>query len=126
MTHCLGHDSSGVTAAGMLSISVLDSPIVGPSHHHMRLPDHGSFFGRLTSEANPVSYIAALRQVYNDSCKEARPVQLRDGSEVHMPLIVNTPGWVKVRSPDMLQHAVDVLLFSRECIHFIRIVSLLL
>lgn len=86
----------GCWAAGMVSASVLEAPVVGPAHHHVRLTDHGSFFGRLTSEANPVSYLLALQQVFTDFCRDAGPVTLPDGSSAPMPLVVNTPGWVKV------------------------------
>lgn len=84
--------------AGMVSASVLGAPVLGPAHHHVRSTDHGSFFGRLTSEANPVSYLAALRQVFTNFCRDAGPVTFPDGSSTPMPLVVNTPGWVKVSS----------------------------
>ena len=87
---------AGCCAAGMVSASILDAPVLGPAHHHVRLPEHGSFYGRLTSEANPVSYLAALRQVFDGFKRDAAPVNLPDGSATHMPLIINTPGWVKV------------------------------
>ena len=93
--------TTGCWAAGMVSASVLEAPVVAPAHHHVRLTDHGSFFGRLTSEANPVSYLAALQQVFTDFCRDAVPVSLPDGSSTPMPLVVNTPGWVKVRTQNL-------------------------
>ena len=78
----------------------------------MQLAEHGSFFGRLTSEANPVSYLIALRQLFTDFCREAKTVELDDGSEIPVPLLVNTPGWVKVRALASLTGLAETLLAS--------------
>ncbi|KAK9860421.1 hypothetical protein WJX84_005725 [Apatococcus fuscideae] len=97
------------TPPGMMSLSILDAPILGPAHHHMQLAEHGSFFGRLTSEANPVSYVIALRQLFTDFCREAKTVELDDGSEIPVPLLVNTPGWVKALGLDLLSDCIRAL-----------------
>lgn len=78
-----------MTPSGLLSLSVLNTPLIGaPFTHNTRQPFACSFYGNSTPINDPELYLTLLREL----------VQTYRSNLSHMPLIVNTSGWIKGRS----------------------------
>ncbi|KAI8902350.1 Pre-mRNA cleavage complex II protein Clp1-domain-containing protein [Globomyces pollinis-pini] len=82
------------TPCGMLSLTVVKEPLLGPPFTHFKIPYHGIYIGTVTPKADPDSYITALFQL----------VDMYRNNLSHMPLIVNTSGWTKGVGFDLLIH----------------------
>ena len=51
------------------------------------------FFGDVSSKRNPTTYLNCIFALYDDYRKEY--CNSDDSSNIGLPLVVNTPGWVK-------------------------------
>ncbi|MQL95233.1 hypothetical protein Taro_027895 [Colocasia esculenta] len=61
------------------------------------------FFGDISSKRDPKAYADSVFQLF-DFYKEYRPSKLANPGEPMLPLVVNTPGWVKGIGYDLLVH----------------------
>lgn len=79
--------------AGLVSLSLLDQPLLGPPHMHMRPPMKSHFIGELSPQGSPLHYLACLRslhQGYRQHCTAQQEAGLPAP-----PLVINTQGWIK-------------------------------
>ncbi|CAM0880090.1 unnamed protein product [Alopecurus aequalis] len=82
---------------GCLSIHVVDEAIADLRYPVLREAERCCFFGDISSKRDPETYLNSLFLLYTYFVEKYRC----PGSEV-LPLIVNTPGWVKGTGFDML------------------------
>mmetsp|Transcript_37938 Transcript_37938/g.43333 ORF Transcript_37938/g.43333 Transcript_37938/m.43333 type:complete len:602 (+) Transcript_37938:112-1917(+) len=79
---------------GMLTLTIVNDPILSPLHLHVKKRHLGSFFfGSTNSRNNPTTYlemISDLLSFYTLYIEEHC-----SGDERKMPLIINTDGWIK-------------------------------
>ncbi|KAJ3274641.1 Polynucleotide 5'-hydroxyl-kinase nol9 [Terramyces sp. JEL0728] len=80
------------TPNGMVSLHVLEGPILGPAFTHQKVPYHGIFIGSSTAKHDPDAYFNSLIELISIYRKELS----------HLPLVVNTSGWVKGVGYDLL------------------------
>ncbi|KAJ3260517.1 Polynucleotide 5'-hydroxyl-kinase nol9 [Boothiomyces macroporosus] len=80
------------TPNGIVSLHVLDEPILGPSFTHQKVPYHGIFIGSSSAKHNPDEYFNSIIQLVN----------IYRANLSHLPLVVNTSGWVKGVGYDLL------------------------
>ncbi|KAI8064222.1 hypothetical protein BC940DRAFT_98671 [Gongronella butleri] len=100
---------SEFTPNGMVALHILDSPILGPpfTHPHHRAK-RAHFVGSNTPERNPDHYIVCVQQLlqaYREEAEQWALIAAQDGDESPyqlLPLVVNTPGWVKGLGYDLL------------------------
>lgn len=75
---------------GMMTMGKIDSPLLGAPGTHKTDADYRIFFGSTSPAADPKKYLAAVRRMsewwHDSGC------QLE--SHQHLPLIVNTCGWI--------------------------------
>ncbi|VAH73564.1 unnamed protein product [Triticum turgidum subsp. durum] len=76
---------------GCLSLHIVDEAIADMRNPVLREAERCCFYGDISSKGDPESYLNSLFLLYNYFVEKYRC----PGSEV-LPLIVNTPGWVKV------------------------------
>ena len=106
---------------GFVSLSVLDSPVLGPSFTHPTIPPFSHYLGALSPASDPAAYNAAvLALIASYSLTVEFPAhdgrapngRIRD----RIPLVVNTQGWVKGLGADLLsklrQEAMPTHVFS--------------
>lgn len=86
------------TPSGLISLHVIDSPILGPpyTHQHMR-PKRSYFFGSLTARDDPSYYVMCISQLIRLYQEEYD----RDEEDL-VPLVVNTHGWIHGLGYDLL------------------------
>ncbi|XP_047061046.1 polynucleotide 5'-hydroxyl-kinase NOL9-like [Lolium rigidum] len=82
---------------GCLSVHVVDEPIADLRYPVFREAERCCFYGDISSKRDPETYLNSLFLLYTYFVEKYRS----PGSEV-LPLIVNTPGWVKGTGFDML------------------------
>ncbi|KAF7010365.1 hypothetical protein CFC21_024788 [Triticum aestivum] len=82
---------------GCLSLHIVDEAIADMRNPVLREAERCCFYGDISSKGDPESYLNSLFLLYNYFVEKYRC----PGSEV-LPLIVNTPGWVKGTGFDML------------------------
>ncbi|KAK9813030.1 hypothetical protein WJX72_007830 [[Myrmecia] bisecta] len=83
------------TVPGMLSLCLLDTPIFGPPHLHMRQPAYAHFFGDTSPQSNPELYVAAVRSLYAWYTFNLGVADMPGEPACWPPLVVNTHGWIK-------------------------------
>ncbi|EMS51635.1 hypothetical protein TRIUR3_10393 [Triticum urartu] len=76
---------------GCLSLHIVDEAITDMQNPVLREAERCCFYGDISSKGDPESYLNSLFLLYNYFVEKYRC----PGGEV-LPLIVNTPGWVKV------------------------------
>ncbi|KAL8290265.1 hypothetical protein RQP46_003204 [Phenoliferia psychrophenolica] len=110
------------TTSGLVSLSVLDSPILGPSFTHPSIPVAAHFLGAPSPASDPSSYLSALTSLLSTYSLEVeyplvdeptRRNGRRNGSSRssaaaskirdRVPLVINTQGWVKGLGADLLE-----------------------
>uniref|UniRef100_A0ACD5VVI2 Uncharacterized protein n=1 Tax=Avena sativa TaxID=4498 RepID=A0ACD5VVI2_AVESA len=82
---------------GCLSIHVVDETIADPRYPVLREAERCYFYGDVSSKRDPQTYLNSVFLLYTYFVEKYRC----PGSQV-LPLIVNTPGWVKGTGFDML------------------------
>ncbi|KAI7852225.1 hypothetical protein BDC45DRAFT_550534 [Circinella umbellata] len=86
---------SEFTPSGMVSLHIIESPIMGPPYTHQHLsPIHSHYIGSVTSGNNPGYYldtIGHLLQLYKTNYHH-----------LDIPLIINTQGWINGLGYDLL------------------------
>ncbi|KAI9003160.1 Pre-mRNA cleavage complex II protein Clp1-domain-containing protein [Gaertneriomyces semiglobifer] len=91
---------SEFTPAGLLSLNIVTTPLLGPPFTHMQPPYHSLLIGATSPKDDPDYYLACLRQL----CSTYR-TELSCGPQgAPVPLVINTHGWVKGMGLDLLIH----------------------
>ena len=78
--------------AGLVSLTLLDSPLFGLPHMHRRQPAAARFVGHLSAERDPMAYLGAVQSLL----AWWRDARQQGSAQRATPLILNTPGWIKV------------------------------
>lgn len=119
---------------GMLSLTIVSRPLVCTPHAHMvcgaskydsdkRIMKHSEdshpfrvanehessfFFGHLSSKADPIGYIAAIKKLVERFEHVQKTLQSTGNVRKILPLIVNTDGWVKGMGYEILLSILQV------------------
>ncbi|XP_015882700.3 polynucleotide 5'-hydroxyl-kinase NOL9 [Ziziphus jujuba] len=95
------------TPPGLLSLTVVDKPTADLTIPCLKTPDRSFFFGDVSSKRNPTAYLTYISTLYDYYQMEYSTSNLSENrTKTELPLIINTPGWVKGVGYDML---VDML-----------------
>ncbi|CAG8510144.1 310_t:CDS:2 [Diversispora eburnea] len=89
---------SEFTPAGLISLNILDSPILGPPFTHIKQPYRTYFLGHNTPRDDPDYYLDCLQELitiyHRDiACGPDFGMYMSD-EDLKVPLIINTHGWV--------------------------------
>ncbi|GLT50468.1 hypothetical protein SLA2020_239540 [Shorea laevis] len=98
---------SEFTAPGFLSLTVVDKMTPDLTVPCLKTPERSFFFGDVSSKRDPsayLKYIHALTDYYKKKYQMSNKSE--SPSRAELPLVVNTPGWVKGFGYEML---VDML-----------------
>lgn len=91
----------------MVSLHLLDQPVIGPAFSHPRTPSRAHYIGSTTPAIDPQQYTAAIHdlyQYYEQHVMRPEEEMEDDGRRSDLvPLIVNTYGWSKGLGSDLLQ-----------------------
>ncbi|KAI9316374.1 Pre-mRNA cleavage complex II protein Clp1-domain-containing protein [Dichotomocladium elegans] len=84
---------------GMITLHVLDSPLLGPPYTHQHLtPKRSHFFGAITPRDNPSHYLRCIHQLIDTWRLENSNAADTD----QLPLVINTQGWIKGLGYDLM------------------------
>ncbi|GAB4817782.1 hypothetical protein N2152v2_004828 [Parachlorella kessleri] len=124
------------TPPGLVSLSMLTQPVLGPPHMHLHRPAISYFVGDLSPESDPLRYLRCIREMYRGyqhaaSATAAAAVQQQltthDVTSTPQaatgqlpPLVVNTHGWVKGLGLDVL---IELLQSLHPVSHFVQLCS---
>eukprot|EP00049_Salpingoeca_infusionum_P014240 m.266234 g.266234 ORF g.266234 m.266234 type:complete len:686 (+) comp15627_c0_seq57:100-2157(+) len=75
-----------VTPAGLVSVSLVSSPLFGSPFTHLQKPDFAKFMATNSPKDIPIQYLSAVKDAYS---------YYRKHIGLDVPLIINTQGWVK-------------------------------
>ncbi|KAG0245182.1 Polynucleotide 5'-hydroxyl-kinase grc3 [Actinomortierella wolfii] len=104
---------SEFSPVGMVALHVLERPALGPPFTHFRPPRRAFFVGHSTPRDDPDYYMACIQELvktYFDEISHTRYWDQDDdyhsdtenGDDDHIPLIINTQGWIKGMGLDLL------------------------
>ncbi|KAF9167864.1 Polynucleotide 5'-hydroxyl-kinase grc3 [Actinomortierella ambigua] len=104
---------SEFSPVGMVALHVLERPALGPPFTHFRAPGRAFYVGHSTPRDDPDYYMACIQELvrtYFDEVSHTRHWDEDDdyhsdtesGDDDHIPLIVNTQGWIKGMGLDLL------------------------
>ncbi|KAK3846193.1 MAG: hypothetical protein J3R72DRAFT_380259, partial [Linnemannia gamsii] len=107
---------SEFTPVGMVALHVIDIPALGAPFTHPRQPYRAFFVGNSTPRDDPDYYIACVKELvktyygevsHTRSWDESDDYHSDDDEEEHIPLIINTQGWIKGMGYDLLIQLLD-------------------
>ncbi|GLD94566.1 hypothetical protein PINS_up003177 [Pythium insidiosum] len=81
-----------LTPPGVVSLHALTAPLLGPGFTHMKTPLRAFFCGGTNPGTDPLYYMRAVRSL----------LRLYARHYAHVPLVINTDGWVKSMGHDLL------------------------
>ncbi|XP_076921310.1 polynucleotide 5'-hydroxyl-kinase NOL9-like [Bidens hawaiensis] len=90
------------TTSGCLSLTVISEETPDLAMPCLRTPERCYFFGDTTQRTNPKTYLAYIHALYDYYLEKYQQADAKIG----VPLVINTPGWVKGMGLDLL---VDML-----------------
>ncbi|XP_021761725.1 polynucleotide 5'-hydroxyl-kinase NOL9-like [Chenopodium quinoa] len=95
------------TPPGCLSLTIIDEETLDLTIPCLKTPQRCYFFGDVSSKRDPETYLNCIYALYDHYRKDLR-ISCKSGSPgaAELPLIINTPGWVKGLGFDIL---VDIL-----------------
>ncbi|RHZ79545.1 hypothetical protein Glove_144g24 [Diversispora epigaea] len=89
---------SEFTPAGLMSLNILDSPILGPPFTHIKQPYRTYFLGHNTPRDDPDYYLDCLQELitiyHRDIACGPEFGMYTSDEDLNVPLIINTHGWV--------------------------------
>ncbi|KAL4012521.1 hypothetical protein IC575_029624 [Cucumis melo] len=84
------------TPPGFLSLTVVDRLTPDLSTPCLKTPERCFFFGDISSKRDPTAYLSYANALYDYYHKEYNSFnKTEELAKIELPLIVNTPGWVK-------------------------------
>ncbi|CAK9312030.1 unnamed protein product [Citrullus colocynthis] len=84
------------TPPGFLSLTVVDRLTPDLSTPCLKTPERCFFFGDISSKRDPTAYLSYASTLYDYYRKEYNSFnKTEEFVKIELPLIVNTPGWVK-------------------------------
>lgn len=94
---------SEFTTPGFLSLTIVDKQTPDLAVPCLKTPERSFFFGDVSSKRNPSTYLKYIHAL-SDYYKEKYRMSSESGSSsrAELPLVVNTPGWVKGFGYEML------------------------
>eukprot|EP00455_Lapot_gusevi_P054538 TRINITY_DN8761_c0_g5_i1.p1 TRINITY_DN8761_c0_g5~~TRINITY_DN8761_c0_g5_i1.p1 ORF type:complete len:369 (+),score=41.81 TRINITY_DN8761_c0_g5_i1:385-1491(+) len=90
---------------GVVSIHVLDAPVVGPPFAHFHHPVCSRYFGAVTPSLDPVLYAQCVEETFS-SFRNLLSTLPPTGN---IPLIVNTHGWIKAIGLELLEQITSLV-----------------
>lgn len=91
------------TPPGCLSLNVIDKLTPDLTIPCMKTPKRCYFFGDISSKRDPKAYLNSIFSLYDYYKKEyCMPNENENPSKAELPLVINTPGWVKGIGYDIL------------------------
>ncbi|BGP43096.1 Polynucleotide 5'-hydroxyl-kinase grc3 [Rhodotorula kratochvilovae] len=96
------------TPSGLVSLSLLRRPVLGPAFTHLSLPLASRFLGSTSPASDPNAYLAASQALLETYALEVEypldaPSSLSGKLAERVPLVINTQGWVKGLGADLLE-----------------------
>ncbi|KAG9443652.1 hypothetical protein H6P81_014992 [Aristolochia fimbriata] len=84
------------TTPGCLSIHIIDEQTPDLTILSMKTPERCIFFGDTSSKRDPKAYLSGVYRLYDYYHTEYyQSNKLRSSEKSPLPLVINTPGWVK-------------------------------
>ncbi|KAJ4765959.1 Polynucleotide 5'-hydroxyl-kinase grc3 [Rhynchospora pubera] len=87
---------------GSMSLHIVDEVIEDLSNSSVRAPERSFFFGDISSKRDPEAYLNCVYNLYDHFVTHFRKNGSEDNRGSVLPLIINTPGWVKGTGFDIL------------------------
>ncbi|XP_078164326.1 pre-mRNA cleavage complex II protein family isoform X1 [Carex rostrata] len=87
---------------GCISLHIVDDLIKDLGNSSVRAPERSFFFGDISSKRDPEAYLNCVYNLYDYFIAHFRSNETEDNPESVLPLIINTPGWVKGTGYDIL------------------------
>ncbi|KAE8670783.1 Polynucleotide 5'-hydroxyl-kinase NOL9 [Hibiscus syriacus] len=101
------------TVPGFVSLTVVDKITPDLAIPCLKTPERCFYFGDVSSKRNPTSYLKYICALYDYYREQYRFDESESAGRTELPLVVNTPGWVKGIGYEIL---VDMLrYFSYSC-----------
>ncbi|KAJ3767747.1 hypothetical protein FB446DRAFT_313909 [Lentinula raphanica] len=110
---------SEFTPGGLLALSLISRPILGPPFTHPTIPARSHFLGAFSPKASPGLYIESVKDLVQFWARElgwGTGQHQRQGNAV--PLVVNTMGWTKGLGADLMSTIQDILLDGLSQVSF--------
>ncbi|KAI8363779.1 hypothetical protein B0O80DRAFT_434480 [Mortierella sp. GBAus27b] len=109
---------SEFTPVGMVALHVLESPALGAPFTHPKRPYRAFFVGNSTPRDDPKYYMACITELVKTYYAEVSHTrcwedaedydsQNGDNEDEHVPLIINTQGWIKGLGYELLLQILD-------------------
>ncbi|KAM6569841.1 hypothetical protein CsatB_017826 [Cannabis sativa] len=86
---------SEFTTPGFLSLTVVDKLTPDLTIPCLKTPERSFFFGDTSSKRDPKGYLSYISALYDYYRKEYSTANKEKTTKSELPLVVNTPGWVK-------------------------------
>ncbi|XP_068664382.1 polynucleotide 5'-hydroxyl-kinase NOL9 [Aristolochia californica] len=84
------------TTPGCLSLHIIDEQTPDFTILSMKTPERCIFFGDTSSKRDPKAYLSSIYRLYDYYHMEYyQSDKLRSSEKFPLPLVINTPGWVK-------------------------------
>ncbi|KAH7873862.1 uncharacterized protein C8R40DRAFT_1172204 [Lentinula edodes] len=96
---------SEFTPAGLIALTLVSDPVLGPPWTHPSVPLRAHFIGAFSPKGCPSLYVEGVRDLVRFWGEEV----CWGGSKSAIPLVVNTMGWAKGLGVDLMKRIQDVL-----------------
>ncbi|KAJ3861270.1 hypothetical protein EV359DRAFT_47562 [Lentinula novae-zelandiae] len=97
---------SEFTPAGLIALTLVSDPVLGPPWTHPSVPVRAHFIGAFSPKGCPSLYLEGVRDLVRFWLEEV----CWEGSKSAIPLVVNTMGWAKGLGVDLMKKIQDVLI----------------
>ncbi|KAG0199154.1 Polynucleotide 5'-hydroxyl-kinase grc3 [Mortierella sp. GBA30] len=108
---------SEFTPVGMVALHVVETPALGAPFTHPRQPYRAFFVGNSTPRDDPDYYMACIKELVKTYYAEVSHTRSwedndddyhsDDDDDEHIPLVINTQGWIKGMGYDLLLQLLD-------------------
>ncbi|KAJ3921040.1 hypothetical protein F5877DRAFT_65230 [Lentinula edodes] len=96
---------SEFTPAGLIALTLVSDPVLGPPWTHRSVPLRAHFIGAFSPKGCPGLYVEGVRDLVRFWGEEI----CWGGTKSAVPLVVNTMGWAKGLGVDLMKRIQDVL-----------------
>eukprot|EP00798_Chlamydomonas_sp_ICE-L_P003493 gene3490-13559_t len=92
------------TPAGLVSLTIVETPLLGPPHvHAQQNPHYAHYLGDNSPQCDPETYVKSVLSLYHQHLE----VQQDPSAISRPPLVINTHGWIRGLGFELLKQVLS-------------------
>ncbi|KAJ1507072.1 Polynucleotide 5'-hydroxyl-kinase nol9 [Coelomomyces lativittatus] len=99
-----------ITEPGVISLSIIDFPLLGPGYMYCHRPSLAQYLGSTSPLVHPEMYLSQVTRLLKEYKVLATHMWNESHQKQFLPLVINTMGWVRSLGYELLQQVIQEII----------------